>query len=112
MANDVVESPFVELPPDGVRVLRDNELQVLFKAAAEAGAISALRRVGLSDEKAGKDIADMRDWMASWRAARSKFWEAAISVFTKAILFTFFAGLISGFAYGLAKLGIIKLPPH
>ena len=43
------------------------ELEELMERAAQRGATEALRRVGLHDEDAGKDISDLRTVLEHWR---------------------------------------------
>lgn len=46
------------------------EIEDLLDRAAERGAARALERVGLHDDKAGKDISDLRDLIDGWREVR------------------------------------------
>ena len=45
----------------------DPRLQDLLEAAAELGAARALRRIGLEDDGALKDVAELRGLLDSWR---------------------------------------------
>lgn len=47
-----------------------DELEQLIEAAAERGATAALKRVGLHDDDAGKDITELRSVLESWREVK------------------------------------------
>lgn len=51
----------------GVSQMNDAEIQQLIADAARAGATEALRRVGLDDASAGRDIEDLRSLLTGWR---------------------------------------------
>ncbi len=69
------------------------ELEVLLAKAAEAGARKALENVGLHDELAGKDLRELRDFLATWRDTRSTMMRTTVTVLTTSLL-TFLAGAI------------------
>ena len=72
--------------------MNDAELQALLEKAAEKGAANALNRVGLGDDDAGKDVADLRDLLTSWRDVK------------KTVLRTFIKN-VTTFLLGAAALG-------
>jgi hypothetical protein len=77
-------------------------LRALVEEASEAGAASALRRLGLSDEAAHKDIADLRELLSAWRDAKASARKAVIDWIVRGAL----ALLLIGIAY---KLGLATL---
>lgn len=64
----------------------------LAEACSEAGAKKALHAVGLQDEDAGQDIADLRTLLGSWRSAKKIIGRTVLSWLTVAVL-TALAGL-------------------
>lgn len=54
--------------------------------AAEAGARRALEKVGLHDEHAGRDIAEIRSLLEAWREAKTTVRGAVIKWVTVAVL--------------------------
>lgn len=70
-----------------------SKLQALLEQAAEKGAEKALARVGLSDEGAGADIRDLRDWLRACRVIKSEALRTAVSVTTKAVIMAIIIGL-------------------
>ncbi|MEO0499273.1 MAG: DUF6127 family protein [Pseudomonadota bacterium] len=45
-------------------------LRALVEEASDAGAARALRRVGLNDTSAGKDVEELRALLEAWRGAK------------------------------------------
>ena len=62
------------------------ELQNMLNAAGEEGARRALERVGLHDEKASKDIDDLRDLLSSYRELQSTVLKTIAKWITMGIL--------------------------
>jgi Family of unknown function (DUF6127) len=77
-------------------------IRALIEEASEAGAAAALRRIGLSDEGAHKDMADLRELLSAWRDAKSSARKAVIDWLVRGFL----ALLLIGIAY---KLGLAAL---
>ena len=71
-----------------------HELEEMLERAAKAGAINALKSVGLGDEHAGDDIKDMRSWLNAFRMAKSTALKTSVSLITKLILLSIFAGFM------------------
>ena len=69
------------------------KLQSMLEEAAEKGAEKALAKVGLSDENAGADIRDLRDWLRACRIIKSESLKTAVSITTKAIILALVVGL-------------------
>lgn len=66
--------------------LDEQKLQTLLKEAAREGAQQALREVGLHDDNAGKDIADLRDLIDGWRDVRKTMLATFVKWITLGIL--------------------------
>lgn len=49
----------------------EQAMEALLERAAESGARRALERVGLHDDKAFKDVNDLRDLLEMWRQIRT-----------------------------------------
>jgi hypothetical protein len=78
---------------DGRRILHKDDLKVLLTAAAEQGAVNALKRLGLDDEKAAEDIEEMRGLVEMFRSARSAAWQTTIKLVTTALVTALLAGI-------------------
>lgn len=74
-------------------------LRRLADDAAEAGAVRALEKVGLSDPAAGADVAELRELLRAWRDAKRSAWKAAAAWVVNLVL----ALLLVGMA---VKLGV------
>jgi hypothetical protein len=94
---------FASTPADK---LSATELGELLEAAAQRGAITALKTVGLDDKDAFKDMREIRDNLNSYRRARKLVKGGAISFFKQT--FSIGSKLVSTafFIYLLAKLGL------
>ncbi len=51
-------------------------LRAIAEEAGELGASRALERLGLSDEAAGRDLAELRELLTAWRDAKRSAWKA------------------------------------
>ena len=73
--------------------LSPDELEEMLDRAARRGAKEALRSIGLLDDDAHKDIAEMRSLLEAWRDTRKSIWSTTIRLVTVAVL-TFIAGAV------------------
>ena len=73
--------------------LSPEELEAMLDRAARRGAKEALTSIGLLDEDAHRDIAEMRSLLEAWRDTRKSFWSTVIRVSTTALLM-FIAGAV------------------
>lgn len=64
----------------------EEELDMLLEKASERGAESALRKIGLHDEQAGKDIQEVRSLLESWRDTKKTITQTIAKVITTSIL--------------------------
>lgn len=62
------------------------DLDILLEKAAEKGADNALRKVGLHDENAGKDIHEVRSLLESWRDTKKTVQQTIARIITTGIL--------------------------
>lgn len=62
------------------------DINALLNEAAERGAEAALRKIGLHDEHAGRDIQEVRDLLTSWRETKKTIFETVAKIITTALL--------------------------
>lgn len=62
------------------------DLKALLDEAAERGAEAALKKIGLHDEHAGRDIQEVRDLLYNWRETKKTIAHTIAKVITTAIL--------------------------
>lgn len=67
-------------------VLTQAHLVALLEQAAEAGARKALGAVGLHDDKAARDVVDLRSLLDAFRSAKSTALNTIVRVGTVALL--------------------------
>lgn len=77
------------------------ELNDLVAEAAERGAIAALERIGLHDEKAGNDVRELRSLMGTFRSVKDSM--------LRSVGFAIMGGIIAGLIL-LAKVHLISGP--
>jgi hypothetical protein len=77
----------------------ERELKALLEQASEAGAQRALAHLGLADESATKDMADLRELLSAWRDAKRSARKAVVEWLIRGAL----ALLVIGIA---VKLGL------
>ena len=79
-------------------------LRAIVEEASELGAGRVLQRIGLGDEGAEKDIDELRELLAAWRAAKASAWKAAVEWIVRGV----FALLLIGIAVRLGVPGMLK----
>lgn len=62
------------------------ELDMLIEKASERGAESALRKIGLHDEDAGRDIQEVRNLLETWRDTKKTISQTVARIITTGIL--------------------------
>ena len=77
-------------------------LRALIEEATEAGATRALNNIGLSDDRAGADIVELRELIQGWRDAKRSALSAVVTWAVRAAV----AALLVGIA---ARLGMTDL---
>ena len=73
--------------------MTEGEIRKMIDQAAEKGACEALKRVGLSDQYAGRDIRELRELIYAWRDIRKTARRALVRLVIKGILITLVAGV-------------------
>ena len=79
-------------------------LRAIVEEASEIGARRVLQRIGLGDAGAEKDIDELRELLAAWRAAKASAWKAAVEWVVRGV----FALLLIGIAVRLGVPGMLK----
>jgi hypothetical protein len=68
-------------------------LRAIAEEAGELGASRALVRLGLADERAQADLAELRELLAAWRDAKKSAWRAVAGWFARLVLALMLAGV-------------------
>ena len=68
-------------------------LRAVVEEASDLGAERALSRLGLADDAAHADMAELRQLLAAWREAKAGVWKAAIEWLVKGALMLMLVGL-------------------
>jgi hypothetical protein len=63
-----------------------DDLKALLDEAAERGAEAALKKIGLHDKHAGKDIQEVRDLLYNWRETKKTIAQTVAKIITTGIL--------------------------
>ena len=79
-------------------------LRAIVEEASEIGAARVLQRIGLGDPRAEKDIDELRELLAAWRAVKASAWKAALGWVARMV----FALLLIGLAVRLGFPGMLK----
>jgi hypothetical protein len=83
--------------------IEDKQLGELLAQASEAGAQRALAHLGLSDQSAAKDMADLRELLSAWRDAKKSARKAVVEWLVRGLL----ALLVIGLALKLGLTGLV-----
>jgi hypothetical protein len=68
-------------------------LRAIVEEASDLGAARVLERMGLSDDKARNDFAELRELLGAWRDAKASAWKAAIQWAVRGILALLLIGI-------------------
>ena len=68
-------------------------LRAIVEEASEVGAGRVLGRLGLADPGAEKDIDELRELLAAWRAAKASAWKAAVEWIVRGAMALLLIGL-------------------
>ena len=79
-------------------------LRAIAEEAGELGATRALTRLGLADEGAAGDVAELRELLAAWRDAKRSAWKAAAGWLVRLAA----ALLLTGLAVKLGFGGLVR----
>lgn len=77
-------------------------LRAVVEEASELGASRVLARMGLADETAPDDLAELRQLLGAWRDAKKSAWRALLDWTVRAVLALLLCGL--AFRLGLGDL--------
>jgi hypothetical protein len=83
--------------------ITNDKLADLLEQASETGAQRALAHLGLADEGASKDMADLRELLSAWRDAKRSARKAVIEWLVRGCL----AVLLIGLAVKLGLSGLV-----
>lgn len=72
-------------------------LRTLFEEASETGACRALASLGLADERARRDMDELRELLGTWRDVKRSAWRSVAAWIARILL----ALLMVGMAYRL-----------
>jgi hypothetical protein len=79
-------------------------LRALVEEASEAGACKALASLGLDDEKARRDMDELRELLVTWRDVKRSAWQTAARWIVRVML----ALLMLAMAYRLDLLNLLE----
>lgn len=68
-------------------------LRAIVEEASDLGAARVLDRMGLSDDKARADFAELRELLSAWRDAKASAWKAAIQWAVRGVLALLLIGI-------------------
>lgn len=83
--------------------ITNDKLAELLEQASQTGAQRALAHLGLADESAAKDMADLRELLSAWRDAKRSARKAVVEWFVRGAL----AVLLIGLAVKLGLGGLV-----
>lgn len=83
--------------------ITNDKLAELLEQASQTGAQRALAHLGLADESAAKDMADLRELLSAWRDAKRSARKAVIEWLVRGAL----AVLLIGLAVKLGLSGLV-----
>lgn len=68
-------------------------LRAVVEEASELGAARALEQMGLADETAHEDLAELRELLRAWRDAKASAWKAVVGWVVRGMLALLLFGL-------------------
>jgi len=75
-------------------------LRAIVEEAGELGAMRALARLGLGDEDAAGDVAELRELLGAWRDAKRSAWKALVGWLVRLASVLVLAGLAVKLGFG------------
>jgi len=102
MTNDALLATLVA-QADG-RVIDVVTLRALVEESSQAGARRALASLGLDDERARRDMDELRELLSAWRDAKRTAWRAVVTWLIRIAL----AALLIGIAVRLKLTGLVS----
>ena len=79
-------------------------LRAVVEEASELGAARALEQMGLADDTAHEDLAELRELLRAWRDAKASVWKAVIDWAVRGCL----ALLLVGIAVRMGATDLLK----
>lgn len=79
-------------------------LRAVVEEASELGAARALEQMGLADETAHEDLAELRELLRAWRDAKASAWKAVVGWVVRGVL----ALLLLGLAVRFGSQDVLK----
>lgn len=101
MADDLIGDL---LGGDQARPLDFVLLRALVEEAGEAGATRALAALGLEDERARRDMDELRELLSTWRDVKRSAWKTVAAWVVRLLL----AAVMVGMAYRLQLLKLLE----
>jgi uncharacterized membrane protein YdfJ with MMPL/SSD domain len=86
------------------RVIDVVTLRALVEESSQSGARRALASLGLDDEKARRDMDELRELLGAWRDAKRTAWRAVVTWAVRIAL----AALLIGIAVRLRLTGLVS----
>ncbi|MDR6788913.1 uncharacterized protein (DUF849 family) [Sphingomonas sp. BE138] len=84
-------------------------LRAIAEEAGELGAVRALKRLGLADDGAAGDVAELRELLRAWRDAKRSAWRALGAWAMRIVLALLLAGIAMRLGFeDLLKPGALK----
>jgi len=80
------------LPNDRVG-MSTADFEQLLTRAAERGARAALEQIGLGDERAARDVRELRSLLSCLRLAKSTAWQTFVKLLTTGVITLLIAGI-------------------
>jgi len=80
-------------------------VRALIEEASGVGAERALAALGLTDEKAGRDMLELRELLQAWRDAKKSAWNAVVTWAVR----IFLALLVAGMAVKMGLFAQVRL---
>jgi len=102
MTNDALLATLVA-QADG-RVIDVVTLRALVEESSQSGARRALGALGLDDERARRDMDELRELLSAWRDAKRTAWRAVVTWLIRIAL----AALLIGIAVRLKLTGLVS----
>lgn len=79
-------------------------LRAIVEEASDLGAMRVLSRMGLADDNAHGDLAELRQLLGAWRDAKASAWKAAVGWVVRGAL----ALLLFGIAVRLGSMDLVR----
>ena len=79
-------------------------LRAIVEEASDLGAKRVLERMGLADDRAHEDLAELRELLQAWRDAKASAWKAAVDWVVRGVL----ALLLFGIAVRFGSPGLLQ----